>query len=118
MRSFKNKIGYYAKGLNNNFFDSLIKLKFAGLGCDSNIDLQALLLKKKQGFIQGNFNEEKMLLNKNRLKNELLRYCDNLLKLDINQRSGWVCGLGHGIKKDTPEENVHLFIETIRENFR
>ena len=116
--TFKDKVGFYAKGLNDNFFDSLIKLKFAGLGCDSNIDLQTLLMKKSQGFIQGNFNEEKMLLNKNELKNELLRYCDSLLKLDINQRAGWVCGLGHGINKYTPEENVHLFIETIRENFK
>ena len=59
-----------------------------------------------------------MLLNKNDLKEELSRYCDNLLKLDVNERSGWICGLGHGINKDTPEENVHLFIKTIRENFK
>jgi len=116
--SFKNKVGYYAKGLNNNFINSLMKLKFAGLGCDSSINLQNLLMKKTQGFIQGNFSEEKMLLNKNELKNELLKYCNNLLKLEKSQRAGWICGLGHGIKKNTPEENVHLFIKVIRENFK
>ena len=35
----------------------------------------------------------------------------------IENRNGWVCGLGHGINKDTPEKNVHLFIENIRKEF-
>ncbi len=115
---FNNKVGYYAKGLTNNFFTSLIKLNFSGLGCDSTNDLGMLLTKKNKGFIQGNFDESKMLLNKNDLKNELSKYCDSLLKLNIDERAGWICGLGHGINKDTPEENVHLFIETIRKNFK
>ena len=115
--SFQNKIGYYAKGLSNSSFNSLINLNFAGFGCDKNINLQTLLSNKNHGFIQGNFDEDKMLLNTNELKEELSIYCENLLKMDMNQRSGWICGLGHGIKKDTPEENVHLFIKTIREFF-
>tara|TARA_Y100000590_G_C15550866_1_gene950836 strand:+ start:104 stop:1111 length:1008 start_codon:yes stop_codon:yes gene_type:complete len=117
-RSFKNKIGYYARGINNNFFNSLIELNFAGLGCDKNNNLSSLLKMNKKGFIQGNFDEDKMLLDKDNFKNELSIYCDNLLKLEIKQRNGWICGLGHGIKKDTPEENVHLFIEIIRKNFK
>ena len=116
--NFKNNVGYYAKGLENNYFNSLLKLNFAGIGCDSTNDLQILLKTKNKGFIQGHFDETKMLLNKHDLKEELSRYCDNLLKLDENERSGWICGLGHGINKDTPEENVHLFIKTIRENFK
>ena len=35
----------------------------------------------------------------------------------IENRNGWICGLGHGINKDTPEKNVHLFIENIRKEF-
>ena len=116
--SFGKKVGYYAKGLGNNFFDFIMKLNFSGLGCDSANDLLMLLRKKNRGFIQGNFDESKMLLNKNELKDELSKYCDSLLKLDVNERAGWICGLGHGINKDTPEENVHLFIETIRKNFK
>tara|TARA_Y100001960_G_C14365518_1_gene676483 strand:- start:301 stop:738 length:438 start_codon:yes stop_codon:yes gene_type:complete len=117
-KNFENNVGYYAKGLENKHFNSLLKLNFAGIGCDSTNDLRLLLKSKNKGFIQGNFDETKMLLNKLDLKEELSRYCDNLLKLDLNERSGWVCGLGHGINKDTPEENVHLFIKTIRENFK
>ena len=116
--NFKSNVGYYAKGLENNYCNSLLKLNFAGIGCDSANDLQLFLKSKTKGFIQGNFDETKMLLNKHDLKEELSRYCDNLLKLDENERSGWICGLGHGINKDTPEENVHLFIKTIRENFK
>jgi len=116
--NFKSNVGYYAKGLENNYCNSLLKLNFAGIGCDSSNDLPLFLKSKSKGFIQGNFDETKMLLNKNDLKEELSRYCDNLLKLDVNERSGWICGLGHGINKDTPEENVHLFIKTIRENFK
>ena len=37
--------------------------------------------------------------------------------INEKDRAGWVCGLGHGILKDTPEENVHYFIETIRKIF-
>ena len=117
-KKFNNKVGYYAKGLGNNFFNSLMLLNFSGLGCDSSNDLMMLLRKKNKGFIQGNFDESKMLLNKNDLEDELSKYCESLLKLDVSERAGWVCGLGHGINKDTPEENVHLFIETIRKNFK
>ena len=32
-------------------------------------------------------------------------------------KQGWVCGLGHGIHKDTPEEHVHIFVNEIRKRF-
>ena len=115
---FKNKLGYYAKGINVNLYEYLSKLNFAGMGCDSSINISSLLTKNTRGFIQGNFSEEKMLLNKIQLRDELLKYCDSLLQINETQRAGWICGLGHGIKKETPEENVHLFIETIRNNFK
>jgi uroporphyrinogen decarboxylase len=41
-----------------------------------------------------------------------------ILNLNLSERAGWVCGLGHGILKTTPEENVSYFIKTIRENFK
>ena len=44
-----------------------------------------------------------------KIYSEFMKNMDNL--------NGWVCGLGHGINKVTPEKNVHLFIETIRKNF-
>ena len=51
----------------------------------------------------------------------------NVLKLDkfieetslfsVEQRVGWVCGLGHGVLKTTPEDNIRLFVKKIRESF-
>ena len=41
-----------------------------------------------------------------------------IIDLDLSDRAGWVCGLGHGILKTTPEENVRYFIKTIRETFK
>ena len=58
-----------------------------------------------------------MLFNRDDLKKELDIFCKQLLKLTSKERRGWICGLGHGINKNTNEENVHLFIKTIRERF-
>ena len=115
--SKKDKIAYYAKGINNQLYNKLIDLEFSGLGCDSSINLQNLLKNNQNKFIQGNFDENKMLFNRDDLKKELDIFCKQLLKLTSKERRGWICGLGHGINKNTNEENVHLFIKTIRERF-
>ena len=39
------------------------------------------------------------------------------LKFNEKERAGWICGLGHGILKETPEENVKTFVKEIREAF-
>mgnify|MGYP000664490049 CR=1 FL=1 len=38
---------------------------------------------------------------------EINIYCDKIE--NFGSIKGWVCGLGHGINKSTPEKNVHLF---------
>ena len=55
------------------------------------------------------------MLDSKELENELNTYLDTMKNID--DLNGWVCGLGHGINKATPEKNVHLFIETIRKKF-
>ena len=113
--SFPNKVGYYVKGKEYNQIQHLAKLPFAGLGVDSGISLQNFFSDSKFGFIQGNFNENHLLLDSKKLSNELNKYSDYLLSFE--NLNGWVCGLGHGINKNTPENNVHLFIDTIRKKF-
>ena len=113
--SFPNKIGYYVKGKEYNQIQHLTKLPFAGLGIDSGISLQDVFSDSKFGFIQGNFNESHLLLDSKKLSNELNKFSDYLKSFE--SLNGWVCGLGHGINKYTPEKNVHLFIETIRKKF-
>ena len=113
--SFPNKVGYYARGKNYSEISYLSDLPFAGLGVDSGVELKHIFLNSKFGFVQGNFNENYLLLDSKELENKLRIFSENMK--NICNLNGWVCGLGHGINKITPEKNVHLFIETIRKNF-
>ena len=113
--SFPNKVGYYARGKNYSEISYLSDLPFAGLGVDSDVELKHIFLNSKLGFVQGNFNENYLLLDSKELENKLHIFSENMK--NIGNLNGWVCGLGHGINKTTPEKNVHLFIETIRKKF-
>ena len=113
--SFPNKVGYYARGKNYSEISYLSDLPFAGLGVDSGVELKHIFLNSKFGFVQGNFNENYLLLDSKELENKLRIFSENMK--NIGNLNGWVCGLGHGINKATPEKNVHLFIETIRKKF-
>ena len=113
--SFPNKVGYYARGKNYSEISYLSDLPFAGLGVDSGVELKHIFLNSKLGFVQGNFNENYLLLDSKELENKLHIFSENMK--NIGNLNGWVCGLGHGINKATPEKNVHLFIETIRKKF-
>lgn len=113
--SFPRKIGYYCKGKNTKEINLISNFNFAGIGIDHNADLENFLSNKNHGFVQGNFDESKMLMDKNDLSKEINKYCDNIH--NYKSIKGWICGLGHGINKLTPEKNVHLFIEIIRKRF-
>ena len=113
--SFPNKVGYYARGKKYSDISYLSDLPFAGLGVDSGVELKHFFWNSKFGFVQGNFNENYLLLDSKELENKLHIFSENMK--NIGNLNGWVCGLGHGINKATPEKNVHLFIETIRKKF-
>jgi uroporphyrinogen decarboxylase len=63
------------------------------------------------GFVQGNFDQALLLSEPDELKRRLTKYLEALLPHD---RSGWICGLGHGVLPGTPEQNVRLFVDTVR----
>ena len=113
--SFPRKIGYYSRGKNLKEIQKLFNNSFAGFGIDHTISMTEMFNLNNSEFIQGNFDESKMLLDENQLKIELKNYCDQMEK--ITNRDGWICGLGHGINKATSEKNVHLFIDIIRKRF-
>ena len=113
--SFPNKVGYYARGKTYNEISFLSDLPFAGLGVDNGVNMQHIFLNSKFGFIQGNFDEKNLLLDTKELENELHIFSESMKNMD--NLDGWICGLGHGINKATPEKNVHIFIETIRKKF-
>ena len=113
--SFPQKVGYYSRGKNEEDLSILLNLPFAGFGYDYSIKLSKIFKKQKTGFIQGNFNEQFILKETQSFLDHLKDYIKEMKS--IEDRNGWVCGLGHGINKDTPEKNVHIFIENIRKEF-
>ena len=51
------------------------------------------------------------------MKENLDKFIEKISSISIEERVGWVCGLGHGVLKTTPEENVKFFVKKIRESF-
>ena len=115
IKSFPNKIGYYFKGKELNDFSIIFNSSLAGIGINHTINIKDTFALYKNGFIQGNFDESKMILDQSQLIEEIKYFCEEMKS--IESLEGWICSLGHGINKLTPEKNVHLFIETIRKNF-
>jgi uroporphyrinogen decarboxylase len=66
------------------------------------------------GFIQGNFNQQFL---RDSSPGELKRHLETFFLIHCLSMiaQGWVCGLGHGVLPNTPEENVRLFVKTVRE---
>ena len=107
--------GYYTQHLNANCLPTLYKMGWAGIGVDSIVDITKTFKKYKDGFIQGNFDEKLLLLPKEECRSHIEDFCNTMQTVD---HTGWVCGLGHGITKTTPEENVKMFVDMIRERFK
>ena len=105
---------YYSKQLPYNCLNKLIDVGFTGIGIDSTVNLQKTLQKVNKGFVQGNFDETLLLQN----SETILRYEINKWLDTITDTTGWVCGLGHGILKDTPPHNIKIFVDMVRNRFR
>tara|TARA_B100001142_G_C14252961_1_gene623954 strand:- start:444 stop:1325 length:882 start_codon:yes stop_codon:yes gene_type:complete len=106
--------GYYTQHLNHKCLPTLYRMGWAGLGIDSTVDIHRTFKKYQEGFIQGNFDEKLMMTPELYLKKEISEWLDSMERID---RTGWICGLGHGIHKETPEDNVKLFVDMVRERF-
>lgn len=117
-RLFPRKLGYYSKGTQSAHLGSLrTDSSWAGFGFDHGWPLAEVLKSTTQGFIQGNFDQALMFLPRSELKSFLREHFQPVLDLSPEERAGWVCGLGHGVLPGTPEDNVKLFVELVRELF-
>ena len=120
-KEFPNKVGYYAKdGIN---YETIIakqddpEIDLAGVGLDSNIDIRDYFKRTTNGFVQGNFSEHFLTLPLEEFLPKLDIFINQMSDLTPEDRVGWVCGLGHGVLKTTPQENVKEFVRRIREAF-
>ena len=107
-------VAYYCKGLTTDQTPLVFNKYWGGVGIDSAIDIHTTITNFKQGFVQGNFNENYLLYPTDRFQKQLDIFCGEMQGID---RTGWVCGLGHGINKRTPEKHVHMFVDKIRTTF-
>jgi uroporphyrinogen decarboxylase len=108
------RIGYYSKGthpahLRREYFTGG---ELAGVGVDYRWNMTEALDMFRGGFVQGNFDQALLFSAPDELRRRLTRYLDPLREHD---RRGWICGLGHGILPGTPEDNIRLFVNTVRE---
>ena len=108
------QVGYYSKGtqrahLRHSLFTDN---GLAGIGIDHKWDLSEAFELFPNGFVQGNFDQALLLADRDDLKRHLKRYLEPLTG---GECPGWICGLGHGVLPGTPEDNVRLFVNTIRE---
>jgi uroporphyrinogen decarboxylase len=111
------KPGYYSKGTQAAHLRAPLftEGRLAGVGVDYRWDLREAFELFPRGFVQGNFDPALLLLERAELQRQMARF---LAPLRETRRDGWVCGLGHGVLPGTPESNVHLFVETVREVLR
>ncbi|HEY8280543.1 MAG TPA: uroporphyrinogen decarboxylase family protein [Bdellovibrionota bacterium] len=118
-RLHPGKLGYYGKGMSEAQL-ALLKQShapFAGLGLDHRHGLAKILPLTETGFLQGNFDQSLLHLDGKAFESALRDYLAPFQALSVNERRGWVAGLGHGVLPATPERNVKRYVELVREAF-
>ena len=115
---YPKKIAYFSK--NNPLIDdpsNIVKNNLAGMVYNKSNDMSKCLSKNQDGFLQGNFSPESLIKSEDDFKKDLDIFINNINRLNINQRSGWICSLNHGVLPKAKEENVKFFIDKIRSVF-
>ena len=109
-----SRISYYSKGTQPaHLRDSLFTGGgLAGIGVDHGWDIREAFDVYSRGFVQGNFDQALLQAHPDDLKKHLKNYLEPLAG---REWAGWICGLGHGVLPGTPEDNVKLFVDTVRE---
>lgn len=118
-RAYPRRLGYFAKRLQPaHHTGGLDALPWAGLGLDPSADLSAALVNRdRAGFVQGNFDPESLLGERSGMAGRLEAFLQPLRELSVEDRRGWICGLGHGVLPATPASNVRAFVNRVREVF-
>jgi uroporphyrinogen decarboxylase len=107
-------IGYYSKGtqpahLNHALFTGGA---LAGIGVDHRWEINEAFDRFPKGFLQGNFDQALLLGEADELEQQLRSFLQPMVE---KRPRGWICGLGHGVLPTTPEDNVRLFVDIVRE---
>lgn len=111
------KIVYYSKLTHLNYLKEIQDDNIDVLGVDWRMDL-SLALKElsKDYYIQGNFDPSYLHYDWKLCQAKLEQFYRPIVESGVDQ-SRWICGLGHGVLQQTPEENVRNAVKYIHENF-
>jgi uroporphyrinogen decarboxylase len=111
-------VTYYSRGTGPAHWDQLRHLPFQCLGVDWRHDIADVLANYGERWcIQGNVDPEWLHLPYAELERQLTDWFGHIRALPAALRSGWICGLGHGVLQRTPEANVRRFVTLQREIF-
>jgi uroporphyrinogen decarboxylase len=110
---------YYSKNTSFDHWRLLATTPIDGIGIDWHTPIVPVLNEWSERFIiQGNFNPHNLSnLNLDQLTHQLKTFFEPIQKLPSYKRKGWICGLGHGVLKTTPEANVRHFLSFQKEVF-
>jgi uroporphyrinogen decarboxylase len=109
---------YYSRDTGPEHWAALREIDFQCLGIDWHNDLiKSLQAHSAHWALQGNIDPRWLLLPAEEMQMRLRNLFARVLELPPAQRAAWVCGLGHGVLQQTPEENVRLALKLQREMF-
>ena len=109
---------YYSRDTGPAHWAALHGIDFQCLGIDWRHDLvDGLRTLTDHWALQGNIDPTWLLLSPPELEVRLRSLFARVLVLPQAQRAAWICGLGHGVLQQTPEDNVRLAIRIQREMF-
>ena len=109
---------YYSRDTGPAHWAALDGLDFQCMGVDWRHDIGSVLQGQRgHRSVQGNIDPHWLLLEPGELETRLRAYFSRVLEQPAALRTGWVCGLGHGVLQTTPEANVKLALRLQREMF-
>ena len=109
---------YYSRDTGPRHWAALCQIDLQCLGIDWRHDLvEALRTQSDHWALQGNIDPGWLLLSPAELETRLRSLFARVKTLPAAQRAAWVCGLGHGVPQQTPEQNVRLVLKIQREMF-
>jgi len=81
-------------------------------GFDSSHNIIEILQNHHNEFsIQGNFDQNILTMEAEISKTKMVEYMNEISQLNPEILKGWINGLGHGVVKESIEENVREFIK-------
>ncbi|MAZ46974.1 MAG: uroporphyrinogen decarboxylase [Halobacteriovoraceae bacterium] len=110
------KIVYYSRNTHKEHLRAIQDDNIDVMGVDWRHNLAEVINEfGKDYYIQGNFDPCWLGLPWETLENKLASFYQSLEGADLSR---WICGLGHGVLRWTPQENVAKTVEYIHKNFR